>query len=139
MAQRRPPPTGLAPVERRLLPKRVGSRRPPPPPGSPRWSESFCPRRTGSAFLRPHRACPGGAEASAQEERAPPSSAPTGLAPVERRLVHKAGASAPSPLWCKNLRFTGASPVGRGRRKPSLVQKPSVHRDKPCGAGRHPG
>jgi len=65
-------PTGLAPVERRLVHQQGG------PP-----------------LLRPHRACPGGAEASAQEGQAPPFFAPTGLVPVERRLVHQQGGSAP--------------------------------------------
>ncbi len=55
-----------------------------PPPGSPRWSEDFCTSRAG-----------------------PPFFAPTGLAPVERRLEHEEVAP--------------------------LVHKPPLHRGKPGG------
>jgi len=117
----------------------------PPPPGVPRWSRGFCTRRAGLSSPpppglrtpnRPHRACPGGAEASAQEGRGPPFSAPTGLVPVERGLVHQRGGSALPQRCCASSPSTGARPVGatEGASHP-LVHKPTLHRGKPGGGG----
>src|SRR6266542_599600 len=65
-----------------------------------------------SAF-RPHRARPGGALASAQVgcfQRL----APTGLAPVERRLLHQRGGSPSVLFWSPSPRSTETSSVGAG-------------------------
>ncbi len=60
----------------------------------------------------PHRACPGGAEASAQERAAPLASPPPGL-----------------PRWSDGFC------TREGRRTAPLVQKPPLHRGKPGGGG----
>src|SRR5262245_53568257 len=104
----RPPPTGLVPVERRLLHKQRSQRLP-----------------------RPHRARPGGASASAQGRSSPRSSpppslsrwsagfctsssrsaftAPTGLAPVEPRLPVTAPPPDRIPRRCQQSRQTERS------------------------------
>src|SRR6266498_3435298 len=151
-------PTGLAPVERRLLhqqrllpafrPHRArpggaqasapasNGLRVPPPPGSPRWSAGFCTSNGCSPRL-----------------------APTGLAPVERRLLHQRGGSPPVFFLSPSPRSTETSSVGAGNapRFPSgaetsapprqarwgrralcvspLVQKLPLHRDKLGGGG----
>ncbi len=125
-------PTGLAPVARGLCTRKTGL----PfsaPPGLPRWSGGFCTRRAGPSFptptglapvesrlvhkkggpplLRPHRACPGGAQASAP-----------------------AGGSVLPPRGGTSPRSTGASPVGASdRASHALVHKPPLHRGKPGG------
>src|SRR5438067_2083973 len=59
--------------------------------------------------------------------------APTGLAPVERKLLHQRRLAPQPPP-------TGLAPVKRGlvpEGSASLVQKPSLHRGKPGGGEAH--
>src|SRR5262249_26354070 len=76
-------------------------------PGGVRVSaqEPACPEAC------PHRARPGRATVSAQEGRLIAFFPPTGLAPVERRVLHLCGRAPKHPL-CPRRRCTGASPVG---------------------------
>src|SRR5262245_41755317 len=74
-----------------------------PPPGSPRWRVDLCTRTSRD-----------------------PSLAPTGLAPVEQRLLHKRFlAQRPAP--------TGLGPVERWLLLKPLVPKPALHRGEPGG------
>src|SRR6266542_1434683 len=122
----------------------------PPPPGLPRWSEGFCTRGAAPAYPSPpppgqarwgvearkpslvqkptlHRGKPGGG-------RTQSLAAPTGLAPVERGLLHQRGGSRlPKPP------STGASPVGGSRRASRLFCNDTASTGaSPVGAGRNP-
>src|SRR5206468_1307007 len=133
---------------RRLLHYRQISSQTPPPPSLPRWGEGLCTRCRGlpsqprphraclggaraSALQgspiqsRPHRACPGGTRASALQRPCAPNTAPAELASVERGLLHS-GARTSSQ---SSLRSTEASSVGAvSGVKSVVVQKPAPHR-----------
>jgi len=97
--------------------------------------------------LRPHRACLGGAGASAPDaaRRVPrphracqrdACSAPTELVSVERALLHQTQRGAfPAPTELVSVeRGLGDKRRGGGRTA-TPVQKPSLHRDEPGGGG----
>src|SRR6266498_1798124 len=84
-----------------------------PPPGSPRWSAGFC---TSSGCSQRF--------------------APTGLAPVERRLLHQQGlVPAFRPHRARPGGARASAPAGRFPARPFLVPKPPLHRDKLGGGG----
>src|SRR6266536_3567105 len=106
----------------------------PPPPSLSRWSGGFCTRGAARRVPRPHRACLGGAEASAPEGQRGAFPAPTELVSVERRLEDKrrgrrtdhSGAEACAPPG--RARWGGAA-VGLGCRASGTGFK----LEKPCG------
>src|SRR6266508_751417 len=123
-----------------------------------RWKGTESVFRVRDPWLTPHRACPGGVEASAQEGLVSPSPPPPGLprwsggfctrtvGPLlfrpHRACPGGAGACASAlgerrttPLVHKP-RSTGASPVGTtDGASQVLVHKPPLHRGKPGGGG----
>src|SRR5438067_2083969 len=118
--------------EPRAACSRAGPDSAPPPPGLPRWSEGFCTRH-GRSVLRPHRACPGGAMASAPERRFPQGQAHAspGQARWEAAAVQAAsGAEAFAPPG--QARW-GRAPFKLARRRAGKQLPPGYDRGERIG------
>ncbi len=96
-------PTGLAPVERGLAPRRWGSAEP------PHWCTS--PRSTGASPVRAEN----GGRPSCAEAFPPPGQARWGQKPALHRDKPGGGGEGGPPFLCRSPRSTGASPVGAVR------------------------
>src|SRR5262249_34674953 len=94
-----------------------------------RW---FVHNKREPPVARPHRARPGGAEASAPVRHLHHADAQAPAPPGRARWG--AGKGGVLPFLCRNPRSTGASPAGTtDGAKHFLVRKPSLHCGKPGG------